>query len=273
MTKLQTIDLFFNSDTKDTRILLDRRKKAIRKVFDERTFPLYGTFGNSLNRDRIGRFELGEADVDFVVRSLDLVNNTAEIEWISRIHKPENFDKLNLCLAYYTNDTDITSLRFAYMQAKLEYCYRDFEVPNQLYGKQLFNFSVALNALKAGQTITRMEWRDHNPWKFVSLTPGTNELPAERFWSPCNKAAVTAYRSKQTGNVKPYITVFNNGDIQTYNFTNDDLLADDWCIHDTVQRLMNEVPPTVFKSYDDDEGPELEVDDKELYKEEVIEKK
>lgn len=240
MSKTYTIDLFFNSDNKDTRIPLAQRKADIPKVFEARTFPLYGTFGNSLNKRTIDNFNLTEAAVDFVVKSLDLTNNTAEIEWLNTKFIPDSFDNINVCLAYYINQTNVTELRYAFMQPKVEFEFTEYEIQPSEKEEPRFDFSVALRLLMDGKALSREKWGKYS-LTFISLTPGTPNLPQERFWSPCNAVAVGLLENK-TANVKSHFTMFNNGEVGPYIITHDDLMAKDWCLNDTIIKALNHEP-------------------------------
>lgn len=260
MSKTFVLDMYFNRDSNAThRIPVAKRKEDIAALFAVRTFPLYGTFGNSLNKRTVDNFNLSEDSVDFIVKSLDLENEKATIEWINGRFIPESFDKIDLCLAYYINDKDVTNLRYGFMQPKDDFKYKAYEIKPTEKEDELFDFAVALRLLMDNKPVMRLKWGYYST-SFISLSPGTPNLPQERFWSPCNAAAVGLTTSK-TANVAPQFTKFTGTDVEQYIVTPEDLIAKDWCLNDTVMKAFNGIPNETTMN-----GPEVT----DIHKEEVL---
>lgn len=235
------IDIYFNPSIMGD-MTVGQRIKDIEAIYKARDFPLYGTFGNSLNQRTIDNFYLGEDAVDFTVLELDLVSRRAKIEWrMTKQYCPESFDGLNLCLAYMHNHKNVTELRYAFLQQKSESKHRNYEIPADAKDEDYFDFGVALRAMKEGQPITRKAWHSSYGNHFISCTPGTDSLPAERFWSQANRGAAVRTDNK-VGNVRPYTTKWYNGSVEPYFLTNEDLYANDWKIDECALRHMNNLP-------------------------------
>lgn len=90
------------------------------------------------------------------------------------------------------------------------------------------DFSDALKALKNGKAIQRDGWNGKGMW--LSYSPGSQALPAEKFWSPHNRAY--AQQNGGTADVLPCITMKTaTGEVlMGWLASQTDMLADDWRI-------------------------------------------
>src|ERR1017187_8095367 len=70
------------------------------------------------------------------------------------------------------------------------------------------NFGEAIEGLKQGKRVSRAGWNGKGIW--LSLTPGTPVLPAEKFWSPNNRA-FAASRPEGRAAVLPCISIRHAG--------------------------------------------------------------
>lgn len=102
--------------------------------------------------------------------------------------------------------------------------FREAYKPNVFLG-----FDAALYALKQGHKVSRIGWNASGQWLSVSNL-NTAEVPADRFWSPHNRAY--AEQKGGTATVMPCITIKNaQGQIQMgWIPSQGDLFADDWVI-------------------------------------------
>ena len=88
-------------------------------------------------------------------------------------------------------------------------------------------FSVALEALKGGFAVAREGWNGAGMW--VSLSPGSEDLPADKFWNKHNKEF--AERNGGTATVLPYFTIkTKDGKIGSWVPSASDILAEDWVV-------------------------------------------
>ena len=89
------------------------------------------------------------------------------------------------------------------------------------------NFGEAIEGLKQGKRVSRAGWNGKGMW--LSLTPGTPVLPAEKFWSPNNRA-FAASRPEGRANVLPCITMKTADDqiLMGWLASQTDMLAEDW---------------------------------------------
>lgn len=88
-------------------------------------------------------------------------------------------------------------------------------------------FGDALTMLKAGYRVARIGWNGKGMW--LSLSPGSKALPAERFWSPHNRK-----HAEENGptDVLPCITMKTaTGEIlMGWLASQTDMLAEDWVV-------------------------------------------
>lgn len=90
------------------------------------------------------------------------------------------------------------------------------------------NFGQALEALKVGLRIARKGWNGKGMW--LALSPGTVDLPADKFWAGPNGEYARAKGGKAT--VLPCITMKTaDGEIlMGWLASQTDMLAEDWVI-------------------------------------------
>ena len=89
------------------------------------------------------------------------------------------------------------------------------------------DFGQALIALKIGSRVARSGWNGKGMW--LALTPGTQSLSADKFWSPQNKAFASS-RPERSADVLPCITMKTADDkiLMGWLASQSDMLADDW---------------------------------------------
>ncbi len=90
-------------------------------------------------------------------------------------------------------------------------------------------FGEAIEAAKAGKRIAREGWNGAN--MFAVYSPGTKELPAERFFSP----ALQAWASDRGGfgDIRPcFLLKTAQDDVAYWSPSGSDALATDWIILD-----------------------------------------
>ena len=90
------------------------------------------------------------------------------------------------------------------------------------------DFGYALKELKAGRAVQRAGWNGKGMW--LSYSPGSAALPAEKFWSPVNRLYAEA--NGGTADVLPCITMKTaTGEIlMGWLASQTDMLADDWSV-------------------------------------------
>lgn len=95
-------------------------------------------------------------------------------------------------------------------------------------GGRGLSFGQAIEQLKAGDRVARDGWNGKGMW--LSLSGGTSDLPAEKFWSPHNRAFAEANGGSAT--VLPCITMKTaTGEIlMGWLASQTDMLAEDWCV-------------------------------------------
>jgi hypothetical protein len=88
------------------------------------------------------------------------------------------------------------------------------------------SFGHAIEALKDGCRVARRGWNGREMW--LAYSPGAKDLPADKFWSPHNKAFAVA--NGGTAEVLPCITMKTaDGKIlMGWLASQSDMLADDW---------------------------------------------
>lgn len=89
-------------------------------------------------------------------------------------------------------------------------------------------FGDAIESLKRGYRVARQGWNGKGMW--LALSPGHENLPAERFWAGPNRAFAEANGGAAT--VDPYITMKTaQGSIQSgWLASQADMLAEDWFV-------------------------------------------
>jgi len=94
--------------------------------------------------------------------------------------------------------------------------------------ENLMDFGNAIRALKQGKKVCRIGWNGKGMW--LALSPGTDALPAENFWSANN--AQYAYEQGGTAKVLPCITMKTaTGEIlMGWLASQTDMLSEDWMI-------------------------------------------
>jgi hypothetical protein len=92
------------------------------------------------------------------------------------------------------------------------------------------DFSQALIELKAGKRIAREGWNGKGMW--LALSPGSKDLPSEKFWAPPNRAYAETNGGK--ADVLPCITMKTaDGKIlMGWLASQTDMLCDDWQVID-----------------------------------------
>lgn len=89
-------------------------------------------------------------------------------------------------------------------------------------------FGLALEAMKVGKKVARVGWNGKAMW--VAVSPGSTDLPAERFWNPNNRAFAEANGGK--ADVLPCVTMktADNKILMGWLASQTDMLSDDWVI-------------------------------------------
>lgn len=89
-------------------------------------------------------------------------------------------------------------------------------------------FGDAILALKGGERVCRAGWNGRGMW--LALTEGTQDLPAEKFWNPHNRAF--AEQNGGAATVLPSITMKTaTGEIlMGWLASQTDMLAEDWMV-------------------------------------------
>lgn len=89
-------------------------------------------------------------------------------------------------------------------------------------------FGQAIEHLKAGNRVAREGWNGKSMW--LALTPGTADLPADKFWNRHNRAF--AEQNGGTATVLPTITMKTaTGEIlMGWLASQTDMLSSDWCV-------------------------------------------
>jgi hypothetical protein len=89
-------------------------------------------------------------------------------------------------------------------------------------------FGDAIEALKTGKRVCRTGWNGKDMW--LSYSPGTLDLPAEKFWSPHNRDF--AEKNGGKADVLPCITMktADNKILMGWLASQTDMLSDDWMI-------------------------------------------
>ena len=87
-------------------------------------------------------------------------------------------------------------------------------------------FGLAIEALKMGKKVARAGWNGKGMW--LTLSPGAEDLPAEKFWAKHNREF--AESNGGTATVSPYITMKTaDNKIQSgWLASQTDMLAEDW---------------------------------------------
>lgn len=88
------------------------------------------------------------------------------------------------------------------------------------------DFGWAIRQLKSGKKVARSGWNGKGMW--LALSPGTQELPAEKFWAPPNREYAAA--NGGSANVLPCITMKTaTGEIlMGWLASQTDMLSEDW---------------------------------------------
>lgn len=87
------------------------------------------------------------------------------------------------------------------------------------------DFCYALNALKEGLKVARSGWNGKGMW--LCLSPGSVDVPAEKFWAGPNRQFAEQNGGKAT--VLPYITMKTaDNKIVPWLASQTDILANDW---------------------------------------------
>lgn len=93
--------------------------------------------------------------------------------------------------------------------------------------EQLFDFQQATTYIKNGLAVSRENIPNFG---FVSETKCNDPVPAEKIWSPHNRAEAMSSET-QSVKVQPYWTIYKpNLGICMYVPTWDDIYAEDWYI-------------------------------------------
>jgi hypothetical protein len=102
------------------------------------------------------------------------------------------------------------------------------DVVENWYSKRDLQFGHAIAALKNGYRVCRAGWNGKGMW--LSYSPGSPDLLAEKFWSPHNRAF--AESNGGTADVLPCITMKTaTGEIlMGWIASQSDMLAEDWMI-------------------------------------------
>lgn len=87
-------------------------------------------------------------------------------------------------------------------------------------------FGLAIEALKMGKKVARAGWNGKGMW--LTLSPGSEDLPAEKFWAKHNREF--AESNGGTATVSPYITMKTaDNKIQSgWLASQTDMLSEDW---------------------------------------------
>jgi hypothetical protein len=102
--------------------------------------------------------------------------------------------------------------------------------PADIGGSEGLDFGGALAALKEGRRVARSGWNGKGMW--IALSPGSTDLPAEKFWAGPNRE----YAKSQGGcaTVLPCITMktVNGPILMGWLASQTDMLAEDWEVVD-----------------------------------------
>jgi hypothetical protein len=128
----------------------------------------------------------------------------------------------------YLNPKDVFERKYRSLDAE-----EDFQI--DLENGRL-SFSDALELLKAGHRVARIGWSGKGMW--LSLSPGTPGLPAEKFWSPHNRAF--AERNGGRADVLPSIGMKTADDkiLMGWLASQTDMLAEDWFVLDDAEERL-----------------------------------
>ena len=88
------------------------------------------------------------------------------------------------------------------------------------------NFGQAIEAAKTGERVAREGWNGKNMW--VTYSPGDKALPADKFFSPANKAF--AEGNGGSAEVLPCFTMKTADDkiLIGWLASQTDMIAEDW---------------------------------------------
>lgn len=105
-----------------------------------------------------------------------------------------------------------------------------FEMAYRPYEGIAMTFGQAIESMKRGHKVARAGWNGKGMW--ISVSPGSQALPADKFWNPNNRAF--AESKGGTADVEPTITMKTARDtIQMgWSPTVSDALAEDWYLVD-----------------------------------------
>lgn len=89
------------------------------------------------------------------------------------------------------------------------------------------NIGEAITAIKEGKRVARAEWNGRDAW--IAYSPGTESLPASKFWSEAN-ARFAAEQPDGCAGVHPCITMKTTSGkiLMGWLASQTDLLANDW---------------------------------------------
>lgn len=93
------------------------------------------------------------------------------------------------------------------------------------------SFGDAVRAAKAGKKVMRIGW--NGPGMFVVYSPGTKNLPADKFFAPALKEYVGRDGANSFMDVRPALMLKTaQEDVAYWSPSGSDALADDWQIID-----------------------------------------
>lgn len=91
-----------------------------------------------------------------------------------------------------------------------------------------FDFGMALNALKEGKRVCRQGWNGKGMW--LSLSPGSKDLPAEKFWSPHNREFAEKNGGKADVLASITMKTADGKILMGWLASQTDMLAEDWML-------------------------------------------
>lgn len=97
-------------------------------------------------------------------------------------------------------------------------------------------FGQAIEALKEGKRVARAGWNGNGKGMWIALSPGSEALPAERFWSPHNRRHAEEHGPTD---VLPCITMktATGAILMGWLASQADMLAEDWQLVDGAEAM------------------------------------
>lgn len=152
-------------------------------------------------------------------------DNRPEIKFCTRRYDVDSRDQI--CEFSIEGQPNIVGRGESQLRAELD-AQRQYDEKYPLKDKPSVGmpFGEALSIAREGRAIARAGWNGKSMW--VTYSPGSLSLPADRFWAPANKA----YAEKSGGSldVLPCLTMktADNKILMGWLASQTDMLANDW---------------------------------------------